>query len=168
MTEFYVREYEYRPKESIILFGALFFGCAAIFFGFMARSNDRGLIINGIIKLSPWGATVFYSVLAACSLVFVLMSIAILIHLLLYSQKIVLTAEELIVPKSRWSSKEITISYSTITEIRVTEVKYQRFLKIAHWAGVSTITASMLPTKKDFDTIHQLLLDRIKSVQSKL
>jgi hypothetical protein len=168
MTEFYVREYGYRPKESIIFFGTLFSVSATIFFGFMARSNDRGLIINGIIKLSPWGATVFYSVLAACSLVFVLMSIAIFIHLLLYSQKIVLTAEELIVPKSRWSSKEITISYSTITEIRITEVKYQRFMKIAHRAGVSTITASMLPTKNDFDTIYLLLLERIDTVRSKL
>jgi hypothetical protein len=166
MTDFYVHEYAYRPKGSMVLFGTLFFGAAAIFFEVMAHSNDRGLVINGIIKLSPLGATVFYWVLAVCSLGFVLMSIAIFIHLTFYSQKIVLTLEALIVPKSRWSFENITISYSSIIEIRITQVRSQRFMKITHQAGKSTITASMLPLKNDFDNIYQLLLERIEISRS--
>jgi len=65
------REKCYRHEEGLwsrIGFSgfAIFIGMCAIAGGYAAWTNDRGLIINGIIKMGPTTATIFY----ACSFVF--------------------------------------------------------------------------------------------------
>jgi hypothetical protein len=65
------KEYDYRPPWKGIVFCALFFGAGALVLAAKANGNDRGLIINGIIELSPGAATVFYWALAGLGVAFV-------------------------------------------------------------------------------------------------
>jgi hypothetical protein len=51
----------------IFALAALLFGGAAAFFFHRAGTNDRGLIINGIIELSPGAADIFYAVFGVLS-----------------------------------------------------------------------------------------------------
>jgi hypothetical protein len=63
-----------RPYGQFAL-ASLFFAVAAIFMASRASTNDRGLIINGIIHLEADGADVFYGVLAALSAAFVIVGV---------------------------------------------------------------------------------------------
>ncbi len=58
-----------RPYGRLAL-AALLFAAAAAFFWHRAGTNDRGLIINGLIHLDPGGADVFYAVFCALCLAF--------------------------------------------------------------------------------------------------
>lgn len=50
-----VREYEYRPKLTMILLSTAFFGLCTVVLCVKAANNDRGVIINGIVELGPMG-----------------------------------------------------------------------------------------------------------------
>src|SRR5262249_39049867 len=69
------REYEYKPKWTGLLACGGFFALCALLVAHRAYRNDRGLIINGIIELSPDNATLFYWALCALSIGFVLLSV---------------------------------------------------------------------------------------------
>jgi hypothetical protein len=63
-----------RPYGRFALGAVMFTGCALLL-AHEAETNDRGLIINGIIHLDPGGADAFYAVLAALSTAFVVVAI---------------------------------------------------------------------------------------------
>jgi len=62
-----------RPYAQLAL-GALLFGACAAFFFYRASTNDRGLILNGIIHFEPGGADVFYAVMGLLSAGFVVIA----------------------------------------------------------------------------------------------
>jgi hypothetical protein len=148
----------------MILLCIIAFGLASVFFGARAQSNDRGLIINGVIELSADGATVFYWVLFCLSVGFVLMTAALIFHRLTYRQRIAFTQSSIIVPKSRWSKEEHTIKYSEIKSITASKVNSQRFLNVIFAGGKFTIASSMLPSKTDFDEAYELLAKKVRNV----
>lgn len=156
------REYEYKAKWWIILGCGGMFGLATIFFAREALTNDRGLIINGIIELSETGATVFYWVFSFLSFCFVLAMIVVTIHRLKVRQRIAFTASEIIVPASRWSAEEKSIKYNDISSLSVSKLSGQKFLSIIHSDGKSVIHNSMLPSKV-FEEVVELLSKKIGS-----
>lgn len=155
------REYEYKPKWWIILLYGGMFGVAAAIFAVKASSNDRPLLINGIIELSENGATIFYWVFCFLSLCFVLIAIGLVFHRLKYRQCLAFTASEIIVPASRWSAAEKTIRYEDITSLSVSKISGQKFLYIIHSDGKYIVNASMLPSSKVFEEVIDLLSKKI-------
>ena len=151
------RHYHYRPKWTIIVLCVLFFGAGALVLGTKANSNDRGLIISGVIELSANGATIFYWVLAALSFGFVVIAGFLAVVRLTLHQRIVVGENCIAFPRSRWSSEEVTVPYNEIADVSASEVSGQRFLKIVYSGGKFTITASMLPRKEDFDEIYEAI-----------
>jgi hypothetical protein len=159
------REYEYRPKWTLIVFCAAFFGLGAVVLGAKAAGNDRGLIINRIIELETARATVFYWVLTACSAGFVASAAVLAYHRLAYRQRLAFRAAALTVPASRWSRREKEIVYREIKELRQTTISGQRFLHVTHDGGKYTITASMLPSRAAFEEVCELLAARVRESQ---
>jgi hypothetical protein len=157
------RQYEYRPKWTVIFLCALFFGACALVLGAKANGNDRGLIIMGMIELSPGGATVFYWVLAALSFGFVVVAGFLAIVRLTLHQRIALTETCITIPRSRWSSQEVAVPFGEIVEVSRSEISGQRFLTIVYNGGKFTLTASMLPKKADFDEIYAAVSQEIKA-----
>ncbi len=58
MSEF--KEYPYRPKPLNMLGSGLLFAAGGLFMAHQALTNDRGLIIEHLIRLSPLGTTIFF------------------------------------------------------------------------------------------------------------
>lgn len=162
MTPSHDQEYEYKPPWSGILFGVLVFGAFSAIGVFAARSN-QGLVINGIARLSPQGAAVFWWVLTAISFGFVLVAILMACHRVIRSQRIVLTPTAIIVPKSRWSHEEIAIPYARIADIAESQAGKHRFLKILYFHGKIEIQASMLPTRMAYETIRETLKEALEN-----
>jgi len=156
------REYEYKPSWLIIFLCGGMFGLAAVFFGVRANSNDRGLIINHVIELSENGATIFYWVFCFLSLCFVAITIALTFHRLKFRQRIAFTQTGVIVPVSRWSADEKLIEYKNISALSESNVSGQTFLYLFHSGGKYIINRGMLPSKKNYLEIVELLERRIK------
>lgn len=155
-------EYEYKPSWLIILLCGGMFGLATVFFGVRANSNDRGLIINRVVELSENEATIFYWVFCFLSFCFVAITIALTVHRLKFRQRIALTPTGIIVPASRWSADEKHIEYKNISALSESNVSGQTFLYLFHSDGKYIINRSMLPSKKLYREIVELLEQRIK------
>jgi len=159
------REYAYKPRWTLIVFCAVFFGLVAVSLGAKAHGNDRGVIINRVIKLSPSGATTFYWVLCACSVGFVAIAAFLACHHLIFHQRIAFGATALLVPVSRWSSAEQQIGYWDIQALSKTQVSGQRFLSVTHSGGTYVLTASMLPSKAAFEEVCELLAAKVRELR---
>jgi hypothetical protein len=155
-------QYDYRPKWTLIILCALFFGACALVLAVKANGNERGLTINGIIELSAESATVFYWVLAALSIGFVAAAGFLAIVRLTVHQRIALGETSITIPRSRGSSEETVVPFGEIVELSTSEVSGQRFLKIVHNGGKFTLTASMMPRKEDFDEICAAVSQGVK------
>jgi hypothetical protein len=151
------REYEYRSHFALIIGCALFFGLGAIVLAAKAATNDHGVIINSVVRvtLGPVGATVFYWFLSLFS---TLLFLAILrFHRVIFRQRLAFGPATLIVPVSRWNTKEKEIAYQDIEEISTTQVSGRWVLDIHHRGGKFTIAASMLSSREAFDELRELL-----------
>lgn len=159
------RQYEYKPKWTVIILVAVFFGLCALVTGAQASRNDRGLVINGLIALGRDGATLFYWILTAASVGFVIAAAFLAGHRVAYRQHLVFRPNALIAPTSRWSRNEKEIAYRDVLGLSLTNVSGQRFLYISHRGGRYTITASMLPSETAFDEVCELLTAMVNECQ---
>jgi len=154
-------EYEYKPRWSSILLGVLLCGTGTTVAAALAVSNF-GLRIWGI-RLPPEIAAGTWWTLAVTSLgggfLFLLMAG----QRMFRTQRIVLTPAAIFVPKGRFSSKVVMISFSAITDLSVSQVYSQRFLKITHHDGTATIVSSWLPERDDFDVVHKMLAEQVEA-----
>jgi hypothetical protein len=159
------REYTYKPRWTLIVFCAVFFALVAVILGAKAHGNDRGVILNRVIKLSPSWATTFYWVLCACSIGFVAIATFLAYHRLIYRQRIAFGPTALLVPASRWSSAEQQIGYRNIHALSRVRVSGQRFLYVTHSGGQYAITALMLPSKAAFEEVCALLAAKVQALR---
>jgi hypothetical protein len=158
------REFVYTPRWSVMIACAVFFGICGFVIRAKAASNDRGLIINGIIELSAPSATTFYWVLSWLSFGFVAMAALMLVVRLLNRQKLVLAEDGLYAPKWTWSRTPTYIAYRDILGVSSFTVSGQQFLKIVHIGGKQNVTASLLESKYAFEEFCEELSRRLQTV----
>lgn len=150
------REFEYNPPLKALFLAAGFFGlCAVIaayaaFYGAGNKSGFMKIIGNPVVM---W-------IVFAISVGFVLMAVIVAIRMLKVKQRIALTPSSIIVPKSRWSNEEQIINYKDIETIVPEEAVGQHLLNVFHSGGKYTIAASMLPSKKIYDELSDLLFEK--------
>lgn len=120
----------------------LMFGGAAAFFAHQASTNDRGLIINGIIHLGPSGADVFYAVLAILSVGFV--AIGLLALRAFHARKslrVVIGKKHVTMPGRfrAWEGfqEDVTVPYEDLASIAVGP----QFVRIVRRDGTSVFLA---------------------------
>ena len=131
-----------------------------------ASGNHRGLILNGLVELSPAGATIFYWVLAASSVCFVVLCGLQAFIRLFQRQRIAFTDTCLIVPRSRFfSTTERSIPFSDIRELVPSTVYRQRFLKIVYEGGSFNLASALSPRNDDFDAIQYFFADAINGAR---
>ena len=154
-------KYPYKPKVIVFLLSILLFGGGTLAFGKIALTNDRGLILNRIIEFSPGGATIFYWCLTIASAAFVVFGIFGLIVGLTTNKEIVLAENEFHVPKGGLSKKIVSLKYSDISGLKIQSVQNQRFLIVHHLNGKLSIPQSMLPNKKSFEELVNLVSAKV-------
>jgi hypothetical protein len=150
-------EYPYKPNLWKTLAAIAFFGACAGGMGYAAVTNDRGLILNGVITFSPAGAAVFYWCVAAAAALFVLLGLYTLIASSANPGVLRLTATELSVPSRGFSAKPRLVSLADLLQISVQTVSKQRFLIISHRAGKLSVAQSMLPNAEAFEKLQAAL-----------
>jgi hypothetical protein len=157
--------YPYRAKPGRLVWGILFFGALGLFMLHEASGNTRGLIINGIIRLSPGEATIFYYVVAAIGLAFVPLSLFAL-YIALTRKTVVVLGPSAITAPGGIRKQERTITYGDIKSIQHRMVHRQEFVTITPRTGKTiSIAATLLPSKDAFTQVRTELTARAKAAQ---
>lgn len=159
-------EYAYRPRGGWMLFGTVFFSGCALVLRTKARENDRGLILNGIIELSASGATTFYWALVWTSVAFVAIATAALLLRILNPQKLVLTGDGLLAPRSLLSRTPMLIRYVDIREVFPHSVASNHFVRIVHAGGKKELPESMFASRAVFDDFCRTLAEQVLAQRS--
>jgi hypothetical protein len=146
-------EYPYKPRLSITMSIILFCGGCAAMMTYAALTNDRGLIINGIIRLEQPGATIFYWCMAGIFDAALAVSLAMVVIGLTSKAHLRLTQTEFSAPRHGFSQTSTTIPLAEIHALRAYAVHDQHFLDISHSSGTLTILRSCLPSTAAFEDV---------------
>lgn len=154
--------FTYKAKPAPVIGAILFFGLGGWFMNETAKTNQRGLIIEHLIHLSPEQATLFYHGIALLSLGFVLLALFVIPQLFIH-RELVLEHDAAILPVGFFSKRQQRIPLDSIHDVRITTVrKKYTFVTIYHDAGKTKINGSMLPNAGDIDLVLRWLAERIR------
>jgi hypothetical protein len=141
----YPRRYPHRPKTTTMLWAGSFFAVCGAFLVHRAVTNDRGLIINGLIYLAPTSATVFYAVLAVLSGGFVAMAaIAWIDNAVNGPRHVVLYEDAIELPATLFRRRPRRVPYARIRAIELWEVNRQVGIHLVLDEGKVGLGRSML------------------------
>jgi hypothetical protein len=154
--------YSYNPRWRGILAGAVFFGGCSAFMAHEAIHNGVGLIINGIFRLGPEAATMFYWCIAALGGMFVLMALLLTVRRIANPQVLVFETDAFLLPHGFLQTHISRISYTDIQDVSEVQVSRQTFLYITAYGRRFTITASLLPDTSSYVAIKDFLLSNAR------
>jgi hypothetical protein len=143
----------------MLLAGGFFAACSAVYIH-LVLTNKRGLIINRIVELDAHGATVFYAVLGAASMLFVIAAAIATIYGQLKKPLLVLAEDHLIVPHGFIRKRPKVIHFVDIRRITYQSVNGQRFLTIWSAGGKVSIARSMLESEAVFEAVRTFIHER--------
>jgi len=146
-------EHPYKPRPWIMLLATLFFAGVAATMAHAALTNDRGLVLNGVVELSTARATIFYWCIAGIGGVFVLAGLPLFVIGLVGKGYVRLSATELSAPRFGFSRTNTVIPLADIEAIGVQSVRQERFLTIVHGHGTLSISQSCLPNAAAFEEL---------------
>jgi hypothetical protein len=151
------REYEYQLKSGRQFAYAALMGAGALLLAYEALTNDRGLILY-IIPLSKNAATIFYAVFAVLAGLASASTAVNAARRASLRQRIALTKDGLMVPKSSMSLEEELIAYGSVLDIKeFTEPN--NVAVIRHRQGEFTLQLDLLPDERAYaEIVHDLTL----------
>jgi hypothetical protein len=149
------REYEYRLKVERVMFRAALVGVGALWFGWMALTNDRGLVVF-VVPLSAKNATVFYAVFAALAGFYSAYDFTSVSRRGSLRQRIAFTEDALIVPRSLWRAEEDAILYRDVLDF-IPFSQPDTLTVIRHRGGEFSLRLDMLPDERAYTDILQNL-----------
>jgi hypothetical protein len=154
--------YDYQPKTLPLALAAAFCIGGAVLMAKFALDNDRGMIIDGLIRLDRGEATVFLWGVAGTCAVGLLIALAGLARSFGPAAQVVLDRHAISAPKSGFSRTIETVRYAEISGLRLTQIRSHRFLELRHPRGKVTIACSMLPSEYDFDVLVETVRSRCR------
>lgn len=162
------RSYLYGARTEGLVAGTLFFGVGTIVSACIAATNDKGVVIEGIIKLGVNGATIFYWILTAMS--------AAIVSFVLYAafrkstnpRHLVVSHDCIKVPGPVWSDYNRTILVEDIQRVSVIQRRHSRTLRIHSSSAQSVdIQDILLPQNSDLDEIRTAVSHGASSAQQR-
>lgn len=143
-----------------------FFIICGLFLANVAQNTDRGLIIDGLIRLNIQQARLFYWGMTAVSVGIALYGVFGIIVAPQGPRYVRLTADSIVAPKSYASPADVKISYDRIAKLEMQEVNKQRFLVIFHAGGKLNIAQATMPSKARFEELCHALAARVQAART--
>ena len=157
MNKLFPHSYRYKPKATTTLICILFFGLCTAVLGVKAASNDRGLILNGILTFSEQGASIFYWILTALSFGFVVIGLLVIIQRATGTLNLELSENELKIPSGFFKKTMTQVSLSDVTGISELEVHGQKFLYLHTAERKFCVSRALMPSKQSYEEIKELI-----------
>jgi hypothetical protein len=152
-----------KPYGQLVL-GLLLFGAGAAFFFHRSSTNDRGLVLNGILHFGPDGADVFYLVMGLLSAG---MSVMAGLGILRFSQmnpfELVIGKKEVTFPAGRPTGmRSITAAVRDIVSIGVHPPAAPKSLVLQTRDNVHWIPGNWLPKDWSVLELRDVLVERLR------
>lgn len=158
--------FQCRPHLHVPLMGLLLFGAGAVVLGWIAHTNDHGLVLNGGIRFNVDGATFFYWVLAGLFVLVVFITVGMVLITLLHGvPDIVLTAESISFPNGFPVKRALVLPLGEITKIQVFEVSGQRLMELQTAARRYCIALNWLESKETAQHLTDVIKERWSGTQ---
>jgi len=156
------QEFRYRISRFTLVGWLLFLGAGAARFGYLAATNTDGLKLNQI-PLTPFDATVFYSIVTAVALI----GIFIAFWLLLCPERIVIGTDALRFPRAWWSRQELSIPYQSIRGVRLgrSAITGADMIHIFHTGGTARVSSAMFISDAHYRDFRKSLRDKLSDLQ---
>ncbi len=135
----------------------LFFGACAAVLGSKAFSNDRGLVLNGIITFSENGAATFYWVLTALSLGFVIIGGLAIIQRAFGSQTLEITDSSVRIPLGFVKKTTKEVEFADVINFSETEVQGQRFFYLHTPLKKYCLNRALMPSNEAYEEAKALI-----------
>jgi hypothetical protein len=153
-----IKRYLYRAKAWIALLGWLLFGGGAVMFIYKALNNEVGLIIDGIIELSPSNATIFYWTFAVFSSVFTFFMLILLYDFLFGEKKYIIVYEDRISLPAGFRQKKVKeFYYNEIVDMTEINMGRQKFFEIKTTNDKANFGLSLMPNKAAYEELKMTL-----------
>lgn len=158
-----MKTYQYKPKNKLIIMTILFFGvCTAVLYH-KAKTNDRGLILNGIIEFQENGAATFFWILTACSAIFVILGIIMIIQKIKKNIPITISDDQISIPYGFVKKTIYHVLFKDINRIEEASISGQEFLYIYTEDKRHYITKDMIQTKDEYNEIVETLTNQLNN-----
>jgi hypothetical protein len=155
------REYSYRPKWMLLALGGGFFGACTALFAYLALTNERVVVIQGLLPLSPLGGKVFYWILAAIGATFVSGALCLAFVRVKSVQRIALTATGIVLPRGKWNRRdEAFVAFKDIDVVKVLEFHGNQYLYV-YTSGLRYTVDKGLLAARDFGEMTWALEARV-------
>lgn len=156
------RKYSYNASYVTMTICAVASIVGAVFFTQQAMTNDRGLVIDYIIKLDTNWATGLYWFFTVFCVIGVLVSVLAMVRRTMKPRELCVEEDEMTVPHGLFQMKTTQVKYSNITDIEETFISRQAMLTLHTTAGKLVIAQSLLPAKDDYEDIKQFLIRKLQ------
>jgi hypothetical protein len=156
-------KHPYNASLKAMALCGLFFGICAVFYWQQGLTNDRGMIINGIITFDTFQSTVFYWVLFACSAGFVLIAMLAAARRIKIPREIEFDEKGINLPYGLMQMKTTRVLYSDIMDLTETKIYSQLYLTLTTPSGKYNISRSLLPDKETYNDIQAFLIELISN-----
>lgn len=156
-----VHRFDVTPSPVLMAFSMLFFGACAAFLVSEIR-DPRGVVINHIITLDPFGADIFFGALLLVALALVAVSAVNLFTALAGAIYMTIHDDYVEGYSSPLSRSPTRIRYSHIESVSLREYQDKLFLKIVgSQSGKIRAVSQNFNSKKEFEDFMGLLHERI-------
>lgn len=154
-------KFPYQPNFVVFILSSVVLAGIAVGLGYIAFTNEQGLILNGVVEFSIGGATTFFWGLATASGIFAVIGVIAVAGALTSKREIVVSDSIISAPKSGFSKEIITINLTEVTDVNIQSVQKQKFLNIIHPSKKLAIPQAMLPSKQLFERLTELVESRV-------
>jgi hypothetical protein len=156
-----IKEYRYRPNYLYAAISIAIFLLMAAFMFSVAVDNDRGLIIDSLIELSPSGATSFYEIVALGALGSAIAACYVVYLSLTGRRVITLSPAELIYPASAYACEITTIPLTSVVKVSLRQVSWRKYVHIQHNLGEVRLSRLFFESEAVFDDFLTSFSDRL-------
>lgn len=155
--------YNYYPRFFKLFFAVLFLGICSIFMIHKGINNERGLIINGIIRFGVTGATYFYYIMGGISLILFLIAI---LGLFMGKRKLIVSNKYLLFPKMLVFSNEKVMNYKDIVSISEQVYKKNKILTLKSKNNFIRISPELFDSKEVYEDFKENITNKISECQN--
>ena len=155
MTE---KQYNYNPRRSRIAITVIVFGLGTVLASLEAATNQRGMIIEGIIQLGKDAATKLLWGCATFSFILFLLGITLWIRRLVLPRILIVDSKGLFLPHGVLQRHQSRIDFSEVLWIVERRERDRTLLKLGTRLKTYSIAECLLESRSHYDELKELLL----------
>lgn len=159
------RSFEYRPNLKAILAATILCVGGGAFFLYKAAGNSKGLIINGLIRLGPDGATTFYYVAGVILLLLAGLLVCYFAPQAFMSKRVTLYCDALVLPRRGWSRRHCRVRPEEVLGASIWRNRGLTEVTLRTTQGKFKVNSAWFSSPRDFEAVVGWLFYHVPAIK---